>query len=80
MTINIVAIPADNRGNLLFLKDFRKDEHGKMYIKYRSTYNDMPFTETEIWLVDNNQNFAIMGGDGTVIWRFSVGWIGKITE
>ena len=73
MTVNIVAIPADNRGNLLFLKDFRKDEQGKMYIKYRSTYNDMPFTETEIWLVDNNQNFAIMG-DG----RFSAGWISKL--
>jgi len=73
----IAMIPADNDGNFLFLKDLRQ-ESGKIYLKYRSTFNDVPFFETEIHAVDNGANYAITGDDGTVLYRFSSGWLKKI--
>lgn len=73
----ICCIPADNVGNKLWLKDFR-EEKDKMFIKYKSTYNDIPFIETEIFLTDGNTNAVITGTDGTILFRFSVGWISKL--
>jgi hypothetical protein len=68
----IYCVSADNVGNKLWLKDYRVDG-SKHFVKYRSTYNDIPFRETEIYLVDGGQNFAITGDDGTVLYRFSLG-------
>ena len=67
----IQAIPLDNKGNLLFLKEFR-EENGKYYIKYRAMINDIPFQEDELYLVDNGQNFAITGDNAKVLYRFNV--------
>jgi hypothetical protein len=77
----IVCIPADNNGNKLWLKDFRVDDNKvsiKYYIKYKSTYNDLPFEEVEIFLVDKNKNFVITGDDGTILFRFFSQWINKL--
>lgn len=70
----IFCIPADNEGNKLFLKDFRED-NGRFFIKYRSTYNDISFQDVEIWKADGGRNFVITGDDGTVLWRFNVNLI-----
>lgn len=75
----ICSIPADNAGNMLLIKDF-KEENGKIFIKYRSTFNDIPFRETELIPVDNGKNMAITGDDGTVLFRFSAAWIGKLID
>ena len=75
----ICCVPADSNGNKLWLKDFKK-EGKKLFIKYRSTFNDIPFRETEIYLVDNDQNLVISGDDGTVIFRFSVNWINQFVN
>ena len=64
-------IPADRDGNRLFLKDFREDK-GRYFVKYKSTYNDIPFVDTEIWIVDGGKNFVITGEDGTILWRFPI--------
>lgn len=69
----IQAVPLDNKGNLLFLKEFR-EENGKYFIKYRAMINEIPFRETELYLVDNGQNFAITGSNAKVIYRFNVGF------
>ena len=69
MTTIIVCIPADNNGNKLFLKDISVEEN-RMYVKYRSTYNDIPFQETELF-DDGKGNAIICGEDGTVLWRFN---------
>lgn len=66
----IVSIPADEEGNKLFIKHFHT-LNNKMFCSYRSTYNDMPFQETELFSVDNNQNVAILDGTGAVMWRFN---------
>ena len=71
-------IPADKQGGFIYIKDFRIDEEKRMFVQYRSTYNDIPFMETQIHIVDEGQNAVICGDDGTVIWRFSVGWIQNI--
>jgi len=71
----IAAIPADSVGGKLWIKDFRVDGD-KLFVKYKSTYNDIPFKETEIFNIDNN--FVITGADGTVLFRFNIGWIDKI--
>ena len=63
----IHIIPADNQGNKLILKDYRRQKDGRMFLKYRSTWNDIPFRETEVFLVDSGKNLAILGGDGTVL-------------
>lgn len=73
----ICCIPADNNGNKLWIKDFVTRE-GKDYLKYKSTYNDMPFTETEIFSVDGGQNVAICGTDGTILFRFNINWLSKL--
>ena len=75
----IACIKADNVGNKLWIKDYREDkEH--LYLKYKSTYNDIPFTETEVFLVDEGNNCVITGEDGTVLYRFNIGWLSKITD
>lgn len=71
---NICAIPADNNGNKLFIKDLREG-NGRTFVKYRSTYNDIPFKETEIYLTDGGTNFVITTDDGTVLFRFAKGWV-----
>lgn len=73
----ICCIPADNNGNKLWIKDFREDGK-RAFVKYRSTYNDIPFMETELFAVDGGKNLVITGSDGTVLFRFSVGWINKL--
>lgn len=73
----ICCIPADNVGNKLWIKDFREDDK-RAFIKYKSTYNDMPFKEVEIFTVDGGNNLVITGDDGTVLYRFSVNWINKL--
>lgn len=75
MTQRIAQIPADNNGNVLYIKDgFINGD--KFTIKYKTTFNDIPFTETEIFEVDDN--FVITGNDGTVLFRFSSYWLSKI--
>ena len=73
----IVCINADVFGNKLYLKDLIEDK-GKLYVKYRSTYNDIPFQETEIFGADNGRNCIITADNGTVLWRFSVDWLDKL--
>jgi hypothetical protein len=75
----IACIPADASGNKLWLKDF-KIENNRTFIKYRSTYNQIPFEEVEIFLVDEGKNFVITGDDGTVLFRFSSQWINKLIQ
>jgi len=75
----ICCIPADNVGNKLWLKDFREDGK-RAFVKYKSTYNDMPFMEVEIFAVDGGNNLVITGDDGTVLYRFSVRWINQLVE
>jgi len=65
---SICCIPADNDGNKLYLKDLRLDKD-RIFVKYRSTYNDIPFVETELF-TDLMGNCIITGEDGTVLWRF----------
>ena len=74
----ILAIPIDALGNLLWVKDYKQDEKRRHFVKYKSTYNAMPFMETKLMVVDMGQNIAICGDDGTVLYRFSVEWINKL--
>lgn len=67
----IQAVPLDSKGNLLFLKEFR-EENGKFYIKYRAMINDIPFQETELYLIDGGQNFAITGSNAKILYRFNI--------
>ena len=71
MANKIAMIPADNQGTKLFIKDFRIDEKNRMFLKYKSTFNDIPFRETQIFAVDEN-NVVICDDDGTVIFRFPI--------
>ena len=73
----ICCIPADNNGNKLWIKDFREDGK-RAFVKYKSTYNDMPFMEVEIFSVDGGKNLVITGDDGTVLYRFSPQWINQL--
>lgn len=73
----ILCIPADGQGNKLWIKDFR-EENGRFFAQYRSTYNDMPFFETELFLADENKNFTICADNGTAMFRFSIQWIGYL--
>jgi hypothetical protein len=73
---NIVCVPADESGNKLFLKELViKEKH--VYVKYRSTYNDIPFQETELFN-DILGNYTICGEDGTVLWRINKLFINKL--
>ena len=73
----ICCIPTDNEGNKLWLKDFREDGK-RAFVKYKSTYNDMPFMEVEIFATDGGKNSVITGDDGTVLYRFQSAWIIKL--
>jgi len=64
----IYIIPADREGNKLFIKHFHT-MNNRMFCSYKSTYNDMPFQETELFFADSNVNVVICGSDGTVLWR-----------
>lgn len=75
MNTIILCIPADNAGNKLFLKDLR-GENKRLFVKYKSTFNDIPFLETELFSVDDN--YVITGDDGTVLWRFTKQWLEKL--
>ena len=78
---HIAMIPADGKGNKLFIKDFREDEaKGKYYAKYKSTFNDVPFMEVELNLADEGRNVTINGDDGTVLYRFSTSYIARIIK
>jgi hypothetical protein len=72
----ILAIPADSEGGKLFIKDLRRDGE-RLFVKYRSTFNTIPFVETEIFN-DKNKNVVIIGDDETVLWRFSINWLTKL--
>lgn len=72
----IVAIPADNKGNKLYIKELRT-ERDRLFLKYRSTFNDIPFVETEIF-GDGKKNIVIVGDNGAVIWRFAESWLSKL--
>lgn len=74
----IICVPADS-DNKLFMKDVRIDGQ-KLFVKYRSTYNNIPFRETELIPVDSGKNLAITGNDGTVLFRFSSTWISKLID
>ncbi len=73
--MTIAAIPTDKTGGKLFIKDFRQDKD-KAFVKMRSTYNDIPFFEVQLFQQDDN--CVICGDDGTVLYRFSIDWIKKI--
>jgi len=73
----ILFIPADNIGGKLLLKDYR-EEGTQEFVKYRSTYNNIPFIETEIFITDDKKDYVITSDNGTVMWRFSVEWIEKL--
>ena len=77
--MEIAFIPADHLGNKLILKEPRK-EGDRLFVKYRSTLNDMPFTESELYPADGGANYVITGEDGTVFWRFSINWINKLID
>ena len=74
----IASIPADKQGNKIFIRDLRVDKKQRTFVKYKSTYNDIPFMEVELYGVDNGQNCAICGDDGTILYRFSVEYLGAI--
>lgn len=76
MTERIVMIPVDSKGNKIFIKDFREDVNGKnVFVKYKSSLNDIPFVETQLMILENGQTLAITGDDGTIIYRFATSWI-----
>jgi hypothetical protein len=75
----ICCIPADNVGNKLWIKDARADKE-RLFLKYKSTYNQMPFMEVEVFAVDGGENLAITGDDGTILYRFSSAWINKLLD
>ena len=76
MSKNVICcIPANNNGDKLFIKDYRTSDD-RHFVKYKSTYNNIPFRDTEIYATENG--VVICGEDGTVIWRFDVKWIQKL--
>lgn len=74
----IAMIPIDKIGNILFLSDLRVDNN-RIFVCMKSTYNDIPLTEVELYPVDSGANCAICGDDGTVLYRFSTEWLKKIS-
>lgn len=67
-------IPADQLGGKLILKNYRK-EGDRHFVEYRTTYNNIPFRETEIFLIEEEGIFVIAGDDGTILYAFSKLWI-----
>jgi hypothetical protein len=74
MGIKIACIQADAEGGKLWLKEFRI-EKDRFFVKYRSTYNDIPFLETEIYILSDKQTVVITGDDGTILYRFHINWL-----
>lgn len=79
MGTTIACIPADKFGNKLFLKELRQNGN-RLFVKYRSTYNDIPFTEAELSPADGGKNCVITRDDGTVLWRFSAAWLDRLND
>lgn len=77
MEKTVQMMPAGH-GESLFIKDFREEEDGRCFLKYKTTANDIPFTETQVQSVDGGQNIAIIGDDGTILYRFHVSLLAKI--
>ena len=77
--MTIAMIPADSIGNKLFIKDLRIDEN-KVFVKYKSTYNQVPFYEVELNIIDEGKVATINGDDGTVLYRFSTGFLNAIKD
>ena len=77
MSNTIAMIPIDASGNMLFISDVRI-ENNRIFANYKSTYNDMPLTEVELYPVDSGKNCAICGDDGTILYRFLALWIQKL--
>jgi len=75
----VVMIPADAMGNKLYLKDF-KEENTRMFLEYKSSFNDIPFRESEIFYADGGKSCVITGEDGTVIWRFPIHILNKLRD
>jgi hypothetical protein len=76
MNKTIQAIPIDRKGNLLFIKDFEQKD-GKMFLSYKSGYNDIPFRRVEVYI--QGADLVITADDGTVIYRFAVDFLNKIS-
>jgi len=75
--MKILAIPADLFGGKLYLKEpIQGEKH--LFVKYKSTYNDIPWRETILFPVDND--YTITGEDGTVLFRFNKRWIDKLNN
>ena len=79
MGITIACIPADKVGNKLYLKELRQNGN-RLFIKYRSTYNNISFTEVEIYPADGGKHCVITGDDGTVLWRFPATWLERLSD
>ena len=73
----ICCIPTDNEGNKLFIKDLELNG-SRIFVKYKSTYNDLPFNNVELFVADGGENLTINGDDGTVLYRFQSAWIKKL--
>jgi len=71
----IVCIPVDNIGNKLWLRDLETRD-GDVFVKHKTTYNDMPFMETIIHPIE--ENYVITGDDGTVLYRFHHLWLEQL--
>ena len=65
----IQAIPINRNGDLLFIKDFARNED-KMFLSYRSMINDIPFQRQQVF--EHQNNVLITGDDGTVLYRFPI--------
>lgn len=75
----ILCIPADNQGEKLWIKDFQERD-GRFFCQYRSTFNDIPFRETELFLADENKNLTICSDNGKALFRFSVQWMSNFNN
>lgn len=73
----IACIPADQEGNKLWVKDFKVNSEGATVV-YKTTYNDMPWQETPIYVTEDGKGVVITGDDGTVLYTFSVSWLEMI--
>ena len=73
----IVTIPVDSSGGKLYLKDLREDKD-RIFVKYKSSINNVPWQEVEVFIVDGGKNAAITGEDGTILWRFNIGYLKKL--
>lgn len=77
MSIKIACIPADKEGNKLWLRDLVVGEDG-LFVQYKTTYNDMPWQKCPLFLLEDEKTLAITGDDGTILYSFSIEWIGAL--